>query len=88
MVLAMVAIGCTTGVLCSILNVVKSVLLGRQTKDDPALAAEIQALREEVRLLRVQQTDMLLAIDNATPTPRLGATAGEVGDRPPLRSRD
>lgn len=64
MVVAVMGIACGTGVLLSIINMIKTILSDRGKRANEALLAELRELREEVRELRRQNNDIILALDS------------------------
>ena len=64
MVVAVVAISCTTGIGFGIIATIKSAVESRSRRGDDKLAAELRELREEIRQLRLQNNDLILALDH------------------------
>jgi hypothetical protein len=60
---ALTTIGCGTGVLCYLMTIIKDALMRRPLKGQEELAAELRALKEEVRQLRQQNNDLILTFD-------------------------
>lgn len=65
MVVAVVAISCATGLGFGVIATIKSAFSGRGRKSNDALLAELRELRDEVRQLRQQNNDIMLALDTA-----------------------
>lgn len=65
MVVAVVAISCATGLGFGVITAIKSAFSGRGKKANDALVSELRELRTEVRQLRQQNNDIMLALDNA-----------------------
>jgi len=63
MVVAVVAIGCTSGLVKAWIDSRVAIAKARGAKGNDALATEIRALREEVRQMREQHHDAILSFD-------------------------
>ena len=63
MIVAIVALGCGTRVICTFLGTTRSRAGKRSRKEEQALLREMQALREEIRQLRHQNNDTILNLD-------------------------
>lgn len=63
MVVAIVAIGCGTGVLHSALATIRAGIARRAREQDHALTGELSALRGEVAQLRAQHAEEVLSFD-------------------------
>ena len=63
MVVAVVAIGCTSGLVKAWIDSRVAIAKARGAQDNDALAGEIRALREEVRQMREQHHDAILSFD-------------------------
>lgn len=72
-----IAVGCATGVTITFINMIKAVFTQRSLKGSDKVADELKALREEVRQLRVQQNDLILATDRPLPRGTLGVRQPE-----------
>lgn len=66
-IVAIVAIGCGTGMVWMFFETVKTAITNRGSKRQDAMLEEIRALREEVQHLRRQNNDLILALDSAPP---------------------
>src|SRR5438874_8514887 len=78
MVVAIVFIGCAAGLGHEAVKRWSEVERAKHSQGNPQMAAEVKALREEMRQLREQNADMILSFDTALT--RLGAVA----NHPPL----
>lgn len=72
-----VAIGCATGVVFGFINMVRAIFTQKSLKGSDRVAEELKALREEVRQLRLQQNDLILATDRPLPRGNLGVLQPE-----------
>jgi hypothetical protein len=63
MVVAIVAIGCGTGIVVAFLNTVKAAFTRRALKGQDELLSEIRGLREEMKQLRQVNNDVILNLD-------------------------
>jgi hypothetical protein len=63
MIVSVVAISCTAGLGFAVVNTIKTALEGRGRRANEALATEVRELREEIRQLRIQNNDIILALD-------------------------
>jgi hypothetical protein len=63
-VVVVVAIACTTSLGFAVINTIKAAFAGRGKKANDVLLTEIRELRAEVRQLRQQNNDIMLAVDN------------------------
>jgi hypothetical protein len=61
---AMFAIACCTGVTVVVLNTIKAAIVNRGGRGQNALVSEIRELRDEVRQLRQEHNDVMLALDD------------------------
>lgn len=62
---AIVAMACATGLGMAVINTIKAAFAGRGKRVDAELLTEIRELRAEVRQLRQQNNDLMLAVDSA-----------------------
>lgn len=60
---AIVAIGCGTGIVWMFFETVKTAFVGRRNKKQEELVEEVRALRQEVAALRQQNNDLILNFD-------------------------
>lgn len=63
-IVAVVAIGCGTGMVWMFFETVKAAVSGRANKKQEALVDEVRALRQEVAALRQQNNDLILNFDS------------------------
>lgn len=63
MIVAIVGIGCVTGILTRFIDTIKAGLTRRTGKAETELLAELKALREVIRQLRHQNNDAILGLD-------------------------
>lgn len=63
MVVAIVAIGCGTGLAVKFMETVQGIFTSRPRKGDAELLHEVHALREEIRQLRCVNNDVVLTLD-------------------------
>lgn len=61
---AIIAIGCGTGIVWMFFETVKAAFNGRSSKKQVELVQEVRALREEVAALRQQNNDLILNFDS------------------------
>lgn len=63
-IVAIVAIGCGTGMVWMFFETIKTGLANRGSKKQDAVLEEVRALRQEVQHLRRQNNDLILALDS------------------------
>jgi hypothetical protein len=63
MIVSIVAIGCATGVVLTLLNTIRAAFTRRAVKGQDELVGELRSLREEVKQLRQQNNDVILNFD-------------------------
>ena len=83
MVVAIVFIGCVTGIAHSLIESRVKIAKARGVEND-AVAGELRALREEVRQLREQHADAILSFD--TTLRHLGSPAAPPAPRAEVRT--
>ncbi len=66
-IVAIIGIGCGTGIVWMFFETVKAALTGRNHKKQDELVTEIRALRQEVNILRQQNNDLILSLDSSPP---------------------
>lgn len=64
-IVAIVAIGCGTGMVWMFFETIKAGFGARNKKADAELLSEVKALREEVKQLRQLNNDVILNLDHA-----------------------
>jgi hypothetical protein len=79
MIVAVVGIGCFTGIIHRYLETKLQIARALAEKGSDSVAAELKALREEVRQLREQNADLILSFD--TTLQRLGAASASLPAR-------
>jgi hypothetical protein len=65
MVVAIVAIGCGTGLCALIINTIRAAIVRAPQRGQGELVDELRSLRAEVNQLRQQNNDVLLSLDTA-----------------------
>ena len=65
MVVAIVAIGCGTGLCALVINTIRAALVRGPRKGETELLTEVRSLRAEVNQLRQQNNDVILSLDTA-----------------------
>lgn len=66
-IVALAAMLCATGTFCYLVHSIKSALINRGKRAYDELAQEIRGLRGEVRQLRQQNNEVILALDSSVP---------------------
>jgi hypothetical protein len=77
MIVAIVAIGCGTGVVVSFISMLRAGISGRTNREQQALSEEVRALRGEMQTLRAQHNDLLLNVDTTLQRVERRLMAGE-----------
>ena len=65
MVVAIVAIGCGTGLCALVINTIRAALVRGPRRGEAELLNEVRSLRAEVSQLRQQNNDVILSLDTA-----------------------
>ncbi|HTE19163.1 MAG TPA: hypothetical protein VK689_12375 [Armatimonadota bacterium] len=79
MVVAIVAIGCGTGLAVKFMETAQAIFTSRPRKGDTELLHEVHALREEIRQLRSVNNDVVLTLD--TTVQRIDRRIGHLESR-------
>jgi len=82
MVVAVVALGCTSGLVKAWIDSRVAIAKARGAQGNDAVAAELRALREEVRQLREQHHDAILSFD--TTLRQLGSPTASTQSQQPV----
>ena len=77
MIVAIVAIGCGTGMCVSFINMIRAGIGGRSNREQQALSEEVRALRADMQTLRAQHNDLLLNVDSTLQRVERRLMAGE-----------